>query len=204
MLKTRAAFYFKHKYIYTENCVVEKTIRLSGEQFDLFSANLLKDYDFIRDNKSLMKFGENDTFHCLLITGEGRGGGILVHSDGRDYARHVAFVNDVQALEAAQSPALKRLNESLSAFADHLAKVYLAMLKYDDRAALYLSGQASDFDVDISYSGTLREAIIEMVGERLDGHNLDLEYDNCDLIVTRAPAMAGPEQPAAPDMELKM
>ena len=64
MLITRAAFYFKHKFIYTENCVVEKTIQLSGEQFDYFSANLLKDYDFIKDNKSLMRFGENDTFHC--------------------------------------------------------------------------------------------------------------------------------------------
>ncbi len=204
MLKTRAAFYFKHKYIYTENCVVEKTIRLSGEQFDLFSANLLKDYDFIKDNKALMRFGENDTFHCLLVTGEGRGGGILVHSDGRDYARHVAFINDVQALEAAQSPSLKQLNGTLSAFADYLAKEYLTLLKYDDRAALYLSGQASDFDIDVSYSGTLREAIIEMVGERLDGHNLDMEYDNCDLIVTRAPAMAGPEQAPTSVPELKM
>jgi hypothetical protein len=134
--------------------------------------------------------------HCLLVTGESREDGILVESEGYDYARYAAHVPHVHTIIAAQnqSPALASLSEKLSAFADYMAGEYLTMLESDDRAALFLHGEAQAHGIDIAYSETLRETIIEMVGERLDGHNLDMEFDNGDLIVT----------PREPEMRMEM
>jgi hypothetical protein len=143
-----------------------------------------------------MSVDPDGTMHCLLVTGEGREDGILVQSSGYDYARYAAHVPHIHSIIAAQnqSPAMTALGEKLSSFADYMAGEYLSLLEVSDRAALYLSGQASDYDIDLSYSETLRETVIEMIGERLDGHNLDMEYDNGDLIVT----------PRAPEMRMEM
>ncbi len=183
-MKLNAIFHRKETGFETQSCAVEKVIPLTGAEFDSFAAHLTRDFDFISENKELMSVDLDGTMHCLLVTGEGREDGILVQAFGYDYARYAAHVPHVHSIIAAQnqSPAMTALGEKLSIFADYMAGEYLTMLQSDDRAALYLSGQAIDYDIDISY------------GERLDGHNLDMEFDNGDLIVT----------PRAPEMRMEM
>ena len=54
-------------------------------------------YDFIDENRELM--GEWDgAWHCLLVTGENTGDGVLVQSEGSSYARYSAFVPSVSGL----------------------------------------------------------------------------------------------------------
>jgi hypothetical protein len=178
-------------------CVVEKIIPLTATEFDSFSVHMVnRNWDFIRENSDLMRWDLDGTMHCVLVTGEGREDGILVESEGYAYARYAAHVPNVRAIISAQnqSPAMTALGEKLSSFADYMAGEYLSLLEVSDRAALYLSGQATDYDIDLSYSETLRDTVIEMIGERLDGHNLDMEFDNGDLIVT----------PRAPEMRMEM
>jgi hypothetical protein len=186
MLKLNAIFHRKEDNLNPRSCVVEKVIPLSGAAFDSFSANMLRDQEFIADNAELMHVDRDGVYHCLLVTGEGRDDGILIQSEGVTYARYASHVPHVHSVIAAQnqSPALAALGEKLSALADYLADSYLTLLDVSDRAVLYLSGQARDFDIDISYSEVLRNTIIDMVGERLEGHDLDMEFENDDLIVT--------------------
>ncbi len=196
-MKLNAIFHRKETGFETQSCVVEKIIPLTGAEFDSFAAHMVtRDWDFIRDNKDLMNVDPDGTMHCLLITGEGREDGILVQASGYDYARYAAHVPHVHSIIAArnQSSAMTALGEKLSAFAEYMAGEYLTMLQSDDRAAMYLYGEAQAHGIDISSSKTLRGTIIEMVGERLDGHNLDMEFDNGDLIVT----------PRAPEMRMEM
>ena len=195
-MKLNAIFHRKETGFETQSCAVEKIIPLTGAEFDSFAAHLTRDCDFIRENKDLMSVDPDGTMHCLLVIGEGREDGILVQASGYDYARYAAHVPHVHAIIAAQnqSPAMTALGEKLSAFADYMAGEYLTMLEADDRAAMYLYGEAQAHGIDISSSETLRGTIIEMVGERLDGHDLDMEFDNGDLIIT----------PREPEMRMEM
>ena len=85
---------------------VEKIIELTPEGFEHFTESLISDYPFITDNKDLMWFDE-EGYHCLLITTAERKEGLLVESDGFDYARYCADVPDISKLEIGDVPVEK-------------------------------------------------------------------------------------------------
>lgn len=88
---------------------VEKTIRLPAEVFEAVLKAPMKNYDFIREDIDLMRCDENDVFHCLLLTGEGRNDGILVESEGAANCRYAAHVPDVSGMGAPAPMQLKDL-----------------------------------------------------------------------------------------------
>lgn len=90
-LELQAAFEHKPSNFRTSDCVVKQVVRLPGREFDFFKNNLLRDYDFIRDNVDSM-FVDKDKSHCLLVVGEDRKDGVLVESSGYAYARYAAFI----------------------------------------------------------------------------------------------------------------
>lgn len=93
----RAEFHRKEAEVRAKECVIEKVIRLPGEEYAAFTQRLLKDYDFIEQNRELM--GEKGSvWHCLLVTGEGVEEGVLVQSEGASYARYSSFVPSVSAM----------------------------------------------------------------------------------------------------------
>lgn len=88
---------------------VEKTIRLPADVFEAVLIAPLKDYDIIKENIDLMHCDENNVFHCLLLTAEGRNDGILVESEGAAYCRYAAYVPDVSGMTTRQTMQLKDL-----------------------------------------------------------------------------------------------
>ena len=78
---------------------VEKMIVLSPAQYRHFSTHLWENMPFITANKSLMGIDTQGVSHCLLVTARSIGGGILVESQGFDYARYAADVPDKSALD---------------------------------------------------------------------------------------------------------
>ena len=92
MLKTKAIFERKIDDFQPKDCVIEKVIELTSQLYDSFSKNMLADYDFIKDNKDLQYCDAEGTYHCILVVGEDRNDGILVESEGADYARYAAFL----------------------------------------------------------------------------------------------------------------
>lgn len=72
--------------------VIEKVIELDPVGFKHFSENLHEDYDFIHDCIPLMGMDlDTLTCHCVLIKEVGASDGILVESEGYDYARYAAY-----------------------------------------------------------------------------------------------------------------
>ena len=102
MLTLNAVFHRKENNLEPKECVVENIIPLSGTEFDRFSSNLLRDWDFIKDNADLMYMDGGGVYHCLLVTGDGRANGILIESEGMGYARYSAHVPRVHSLVAFQ------------------------------------------------------------------------------------------------------
>lgn len=114
MLEVKAAFKTKETEIQTTDCVVYKVVYLSGAQFDSFSRNLMRDWDFIRDNPIETVVDGQGRYYCLLVLGEGRRDGILVNSEGSSYARHSAYLpGAAELLDSDRYPALVKLNQKL-------------------------------------------------------------------------------------------
>ncbi|GHV39784.1 hypothetical protein FACS189490_03920 [Clostridia bacterium] len=120
-ITTKAVFQSKVSNFEVQDCVIEKVARLSGVEFDRFAANMLKDQDFIRDNNDILRVDAEGAAHCLLVVGEGRRDGVLVNSEGYDYARHAAFLSNVEEfLLAAKYPSLAEFNRKIAAVVDYV------------------------------------------------------------------------------------
>jgi hypothetical protein len=124
MIETKAIFMRKEPRIEATDCVVDKVIRLSGAQYDSFSRNLMRDWDFIRDNPIDTVVDSQGQHHCLLVLGEGREDGILVNPDGGSYARYSAFVPGAAALDAIDRyPYLAERTRQLVEAADYIVSL---------------------------------------------------------------------------------
>ena len=80
-----------------EACVVDKVIELPAQRFQQFSRALLADYDFIAENKNVIRH-DDDARHCLLILDAEGTGGFLVDPQGYNYARYSAFISNARSL----------------------------------------------------------------------------------------------------------
>ncbi len=124
MIETKAIFMRKEPRVEATDCVVDKVIRLSGAQYDSFSRNLMRDWDFIRDNPIDTVVDAQGRHHCLLVLGEGREDGILVNPEGGSYARYSAFVPGAAALDAIDRyPYLAERTRQLVEAADYIVSL---------------------------------------------------------------------------------
>lgn len=103
----KGCFYFKASHAQelmeeqpaqTIHVEVVKVIQLSPQQFQNFSANLLRDMPFLIANKHLTGYDKGVTRYLLVTTRRNRDG-ILVDCQGFDYARYSAYVPDKRALD---------------------------------------------------------------------------------------------------------
>ena len=89
------------RYLLHEPCVVGKTITITGTEFDQLSQSLLEDNAIITENAEHMGY-ENNMHRCLLIVSDERQDGILVASEGYNYARYTAYVPNAQDILLAR------------------------------------------------------------------------------------------------------
>jgi len=111
MLKTKAIFERKTADFQPRDYVIEKITGLTSREYDVFSKNMLADYDFIKDNIDLMYVDQEGTYHCLLVVGEDRPDGILIESEGSSYARYAAFLPNARDFLAAHQEQAQGLND---------------------------------------------------------------------------------------------
>ena len=72
---------------------IEKVVTLQINEFRKFENRLLDNYDFIKENKEHMFIDENGVWNAILVTAKEIDYGILVQSEGYDYARYTAFIS---------------------------------------------------------------------------------------------------------------
>ncbi len=72
-----------------------KTVELNSLSFREFSVNLLTPRDFIMDSAPVLTAEADGTWPCLLVKERGVRSGVLVHSEGKEYARYAALFRGV-------------------------------------------------------------------------------------------------------------
>lgn len=92
MLTTKAIFARKENCFELQDCMIEKIVELSAEDYRAFSQNMLRDHDFIADNIDRMFVDENGIWHGMLVLDGGSDNAILVESEGSKYARYASFL----------------------------------------------------------------------------------------------------------------
>lgn len=75
-------------------CTIEKVVVLPESEYRHFYKRMLEKHDFIAENKNLMRAESlpgKVMYHCLLVMGEDSEDGVLVESEGADYARYASY-----------------------------------------------------------------------------------------------------------------
>ena len=109
-----ACLNFKHDSYNTSPCVIEKVIELPTSEFEELKDSTLDDNIFIKMHKDLMCFKDN-AYHCLMFVDNKNGDGILVESEGADYARYSQYIPNAREIlnQANQSEAMKALLKNI-------------------------------------------------------------------------------------------
>jgi hypothetical protein len=105
MLNLQAVFERKSSEFPVRDCVIEKIAELPEEEYRSYRSNLIRDAGFIAENKDLMYADGNGIQHCLLVLGQNCSEGVLIQSEGYDYARYASL------LPGARDFVTARLNE---------------------------------------------------------------------------------------------
>lgn len=80
-------------------CVIEKAIPVSHSKFKSIVNSPLTDEPIIAENRENMYFYSNDNiYHCLLIYDRDYGDGIVVNSEGSNYARYAQYIPQAKVI----------------------------------------------------------------------------------------------------------
>lgn len=117
-------FRYKEPVVDVEPCVIEKVVELSAEKYSAFCRELTEDYDFIHECAYDLYKDGNGVNHCLLVLGAGSRDGILVRSEGSDWARYHAYLpNARQLVDMDRHPSLDDFNREAVALVDKYTKL---------------------------------------------------------------------------------
>lgn len=82
-----------------KGCIIEKAIPVSHRKFEAITKAPLRDEPLIAENKDIMYFDSKyNMYHCILIYDKDFGDGIVVESEGSDYARYAQYVSQAKVI----------------------------------------------------------------------------------------------------------
>ena len=82
-----------------KGCIIEKAIPVNHRRFEDITRAPLRDEPLIAENKDIMYFDSKyNMYHCLLIYDKDFGDGIVVNSEGSDYARYAQYVPQAKVI----------------------------------------------------------------------------------------------------------
>ena len=207
-MQARAIFHRKEACFEPSECEIEKVIHLSDSDFARFQQTLLDNYDFLREHADLMRV-EGSVTHCLLVVGDSFEDGILVNSEGSDYARYAAYFPNAKSylltqgqtqqveqakapVEAASPSAVGGVSAALLAYGEKMKKILdhvidQALDDHDQSAYIISLPQVKEtFDNDIIddelFTAMLRERpeIVDM--DVCDGGDIMVVLSNESII----------------------
>ena len=199
-MQARAIFRRKEVCFEPNECEIEKVIHLSDSDFARFQQTLLDNYDFLQEHADLMRV-EGSVTHCLLVVGESFEDGILVNSEGSDYARYAAYFPNAKSylltqgqtqqveqakapVEAASPSAVGGVSAALLAYGEKMKKILdhvidQALDDHDQSAYIISLPQVKEtFDNDIIDD----ELFTAMLRERPEIVDMDV-CDGGDIMV---------------------
>ena len=83
----------KEQLLPQDEFVIEKVVEITHKKFGKYLEKTLDDYDFIEANKDLMYVDNNNVWHCIFVTVKELDFGILIQSEGYNWARYSAYLS---------------------------------------------------------------------------------------------------------------
>lgn len=150
-----------------KKCAVEKVIEVSDSEFRTFIENPMKRNYYLPQYKDLMGYYD-DSYHGVLFVNMDSGDGLLVNSEGYDYARYSQYIPNAREIiqRHEQTAALDNLKIHMDCCIDRWLEKYEGESKFD----IPLTDIINDVDFG--------EFFIEYASERLSG---DPRIESCEL-----------------------
>ncbi len=152
---------------------VEDSITIPAEIFSDLLRHPLLDREFIAEHIPQMYTDKNDVRHCLLIMGEGRPDGLLVESQGYQYARYAAYVPEATGI---RYPSLLKMNQMLSAAVDFIVADGTSQTT-DGHWCTSIEKVSEQTGWDVDEDVFLQEILADMLLERPEVAELEIEDD---------------------------
>ncbi len=150
---------------------VEKVVELRSKEFKKLIEHTLRDNPHVKACRDLM-YISGKTAHCVLFLDADSNDGIIVESEGADYARKSQFIPNARALTEYNefTPMEKQLHGILKGMADKIAE--LAHAGYKSFFFEKMLGDTDIKSVMLSAVGQLLEQRGDMQSVRI--HDLDI------------------------------
>ena len=185
-LKFNSTLNHKQSDYKTREIIVEKVITLYGKSFSKLKDHPLRDDPYIAQNRDLMYIDSDDVAHCLLMVDYDSGDGVLVESEGSNYARKSQFIPNSRALIESNELTVseRKLHNSLKKMVDHIAE-----LAHCGEKNFVFDEMLEKSDLD--FKSLFRDSVVTMLQEREDiqmaeSHTIDVDFQP-DITVEAKP-----------------
>lgn len=150
-----------------QKCAVEKVIEVSNSEFKKLIENPMKRNYYLPQYKDLMGYYD-DSYHGVLFVNMENGDGLLVNSEGYDYARYSQYIPNARGIirDFEQTAALENLKTRMDCCIDKWLEKYEGENKFD----IPLTDLINDVDFG--------EFFTEYASERLSA---DPRIETCEL-----------------------
>ena len=185
-LKFNSTLNHKQSDYKTHKVIVEKVVTVYGRSFSELKDHPMRDNPYIAENRDLMYIDSDDVAHCLLFVDYDSGDGILVESEGSNYARKSQFIPNARALVESNelTSSERELHNELKRISDKIAELAHCGEKNFDFEELL---DKSDLDL----KSLLHDSVVTMLQEREDiqmaeSHSIDVDFQP-DITVEAKP-----------------
>ena len=157
----------KADYYALKKCVVEKVVELPETEFKKLLDKPLQERYYIKQYRELMGV-ENDTHHCILAIDSNSGDGLLIKSEGSNYARYSQYIPNARDIVQKHEQSLAI--EDLKTHIDCCIKRWFEQHSEDNNFSISLTDLVDD--------SNLAEIIVDYASEMLSN---DPRIESCEL-----------------------
>ncbi len=157
----------KADFYETKKCVVEKVIDVHETEFKKMLEKPLERNYYLAPYRSLMGFYDN-AYHCILFVDQNSGDGLLVNSEGSDYARYSQFIPNAKDIVLKQEQSLAL--DDLKTHMDCCINNWLKQHANEDKFSISLT--------DLIDHSNLAGLFVDYASEALCS---DPRIENCEL-----------------------
>lgn len=125
----------------TKKCVVEKVIDVYETEFKKMLEKPLERNYYLEPYRSLMGF-HDDAYHCVLFVDQKSGDGLLVNSEGSDYARYSQYIPNAKDIVLMQEQVL--VLDDLKTHMDCCIDKWLKQYANEDKFSISLTDLVND------------------------------------------------------------
>lgn len=187
-----AHFTCKDTQVNADPCVVFSAVELSTKDFNHFRNHLLERYDFLAESNEKMPVPMGSERQCVMVLHDGRDEGILVDTQGADYARYTAYLPNARAMmQLEQYPSLADFDNQMV----HLVDTYTqrALLCQQEGVVTFSIDEINSAARKMDMDGFIEPLFVEMLSNRDEADYVEMSEDSIYYHV--APAYIVHEDP---------